>query len=198
MAGTYFSTQAIPVRIPPDIHPVTSPAFAILRTAEQVPHDLVIRIWRSIGQTRLQLLWCGRQPHKVQIDAPQQDMSGRRSYRCQSAFLIPGGQEGINRVLRPAWFVDSWQRQTDRLLKRPVLAGICGRGFRWRGGSLLNPGPQQVDLCGAQTDPFFQWRHPLCPWCRDTGQQQTLLRLPHDQNAATITTLEHQLPGFQP
>ena len=75
LAIANFDTKTPPIRIAPDVHPVATPALAVLLAAQQSFDDGFICRLRLSGiflLERVLFLARGRQPDQIEIDAPQQ------------------------------------------------------------------------------------------------------------------------------
>ena len=87
---------AVPIAVPPHVHPMPRPAFAVVRAGEQVINDPFVSVTGRIIQERMQLFAARRQADQVEIDAPQQYfLRGGRTW-TQAALVMFGGDEGVD------------------------------------------------------------------------------------------------------
>ena len=124
-----YIPSAEPVCIPPNIHPVPSPAFCVHGRSEQFIDDLFViflgRISREIGEG----LWARWQPDKVEVDSPQSGIRIGLGLPNET-FGFPGLlQERIDRMDRSVRGLEVGDFGSNRDLKSPMLIGIRFRGI---------------------------------------------------------------------
>lgn len=64
----------MPIGVPPQIHPMPSPPFAVPRITQQPIDNVFVSRRRFVREKRPQLLASRRQSDQVEINAPEQDM----------------------------------------------------------------------------------------------------------------------------
>ena len=96
----------------------------------------------------MQLLARRRQADQVEVDAAQERRLVGVGERLESAFLVLGGQEGVDRVGGPGRIFDGRDRGPDRLPERPVGEGLPRASRRRALGPPVDPGLEQA-TCSA-------------------------------------------------
>src|SRR5262249_330274 len=133
LAVPYFvGAASIPIAVAPDVHPVTSPALAILRARQKLIHDLLIGILGAIGQKRVDLLASGWDADQVEIHPSQQRVSVSHRQRLEALLFMFGGEKSIDGVAYPRAVPHRRRHRTSRRPKRPMIAPRSSR--RCRGG----------------------------------------------------------------
>ena len=90
---------AVPVAVPPDVHPVPAPALAVLGAGQQPVDDLLVGVRRRVGEEGVQLLAGRRQADQVEVDAAQQGVRLRRGRTQRHALRwCARGQERVDRI----------------------------------------------------------------------------------------------------
>src|SRR5262245_16076550 len=90
--------EALTLREPSHVEPVSSPALAITRRGQQSINQLLICIWRLVFQEGVQFLGRGREAMQViGSAADQRGAIGGRRHRQAFAFEL-GDNKGIDRV----------------------------------------------------------------------------------------------------
>ena len=149
---------AVPVAVPPDVHPVPAPALAVLRRGEQAIDDRLV-----VRQLVAQLLRRRRQADQIEIDAPQQQVRRRFANRRQLQLGVLGGDEGVDRIGGPGRVGDVRHRRPNRLLERPVIRLALHLRPAVRAPASIQA-PQHGDLLFGQRLAFrrhFQFAPPL-------------------------------------
>ena len=90
---------AVAVRVTREVQPVTAPAFAEMRRAQQPIYQPLIRIRPRVGHELAYLLGLGRQPEQIQAQPPDQRVAVRLGRRRDFLLRQPREHKRINRIL---------------------------------------------------------------------------------------------------
>src|SRR5262249_15806165 len=101
LAEVVVAPVFVAVGVAPHVHPVPAPALAVMRTGQQASAELFIPLLGFVVWGWLQLLTCRRQTDQIEIDSTDKDVPRRLPLRLQTALLVLGGDECIDRVLDP-------------------------------------------------------------------------------------------------
>ncbi len=128
LALAYLGAEAVPVAVPPDVHPVPRPTLAVSRAGQKPFDDISIRLFGRVSRKSGDFLGAGKQPDQVEVDTADQ----RRRVGGWSGFepvlFVLGGDEGIDRVLDPGGLSADGRSGRDvgasKGLKGPVVAWV--------------------------------------------------------------------------
>ena len=189
---------AVPVAIPPDVHPVPPPALAILRAVEEAIDHLLVGVIGGVGEEGEPLFGGGDQADQVEVDPAEERPLVGVGARPEPARLVLGGEERVDRVADPCRVLDLGDLGTDRRLEGPVRAGVVG--LRLVGG--LRPGVdprlQPRDLLGRERLPLSRRGHPPILVAGDGVDEQALGALAGDDRRASVPPGPHVRRGVEP
>ncbi len=111
--------EAIAVRIPRNIEPVTAPAFAVVRRGKEFVDQSLPRAWSIVRHKLGRFCGRGRQSGQVEISPAQKRLpvGSRRGF--EALFLTALLEKKIDRILQVCR--DGGHRGLDRQLERPVV-----------------------------------------------------------------------------
>src|SRR5439155_6160311 len=89
------AAAAVPIAVPPNIHPVPAPALAVARAGQKLVHEPLVGLEGLVGEKGVQLVARRRQADKVKVDPAEQDFVVGGRLLSESAVLVLGGNEGI-------------------------------------------------------------------------------------------------------
>src|SRR3954447_4124694 len=112
MAVANLLAQSVPIAVPPDVHPVPSPALAVAGVGEEPVDDLRFGIRRTVGKEGLALATRRRQADQVEGNPTEPEVLAHRRARRQAAGLVAGGEKGVDRVAGPGLVGRTWDRGT--------------------------------------------------------------------------------------
>ncbi len=185
-------SKSIPVAVPPDVHPVPSPALAIMRAVEQAVDHFVIRVGRIVNQESLHLAARRRQADQIEVHAPQQRGLCRRGAGLQRVPIVFGGNECVDRIADPCRISRHGKQWADGGLVRPMPGRILGDLFHRSLGALVNPGTDRCNLFGSQRLAFGG--HLCNPVCAGYGvNQQAFAALAGNDRRAPASPFDRQL-----
>ena len=160
---TDFGSQAPPIAITPDIHPMTSPTFAVLRTVEQSRDDFLIRFRRIVFHECIELLASRRQTDQIERHTPQPNAFVCLCLGFDASLVMLRRNESVDRVVvwrlvipklkleirngRPHWCLEC------PMIARVALRLLIGRSFR----ALSDPRLDDRDFGELERLPF--WWH---------------------------------------
>ncbi len=129
-----------------------TPAFAEVRRLEQTVHHALVCVGRGVRQERLDLFGRRRQTGQIEIHSTQPYVAIGIWGRLQSCGLQPSQHIPVQFTTRPI-----------RIPHRRNGWGFdhAPHGVRLVCSSLLDPGPEQVDLLGRQRLARIGRRHDL-------------------------------------
>ena len=135
LAVAQLRTEPVPVRVPPNIHPVPRPTLAVLRVFQKLIDDFIPR--PSVRQLRPRR----RQPDEVEVQPPNQNRPLRFRLRFQTTCRAEIIQNDIDWILRIA-------RQRHSLRRADARCSLdSDRAGRQAGGQVLEgPGDLIPDL----------------------------------------------------
>jgi hypothetical protein len=142
LAVTELFAEAIPIGVPPDIHPVTRPAFPMPLTAQQFVDDAFP------GTIVLQLFDSGRQADQVEVEAA--DLQRPRGQWLGLQPLLPAVccQESVDWI-GPHRRIGVFQRGHGGVCdwaEGPMIPGIDGHRFLGSLGARFDPAAEDVDF----------------------------------------------------
>ena len=127
--------QAVPVAVPPDVHPVPAPALAVMRVGQQPVDDPLPGVGPPVVEKVAQLGHRRRQADQVPVESPELGRLVRLGQRFEAAMLSVVGEKGVDRV-RERGVRDSRGGPPCGDLEGPVAARILGPVFHrpapWR------------------------------------------------------------------
>ena len=163
-------SETVPVGVPPDVHPVSTPAFAVMRTFKQSINDTVPRSRTIVSQERSQFILRWRKADQVKINPPQQQRLLHSSDRLQPKFAMLRRDERVNRILRRNPLA---RRQVclHGPLKRPVFTRVRV-GFFVLGSRSTVRDPLSDGINLSRFERFTFWRHSEVVIVRHHPHQQ--------------------------
>ena len=196
LALTDFVGVAIPVAVPPDIHPVPGPALGVLGPGEQLVDHPLVGGGRVIGQKRIEFSAGRRQAEQIERHPSQQHLFGRESDRRHPGRLLTSPNERIDRVRTPLGGIDLRQLGPTHGLERPVFVRVFRNrlvGPRCPSG---NPLFDEGDLVRLER-PTFRRHQRDAVTALDRLNQQTPVHISGHDSRPAGTAFSNQLDGIQ-
>ena len=142
---------AVPVGVPPHVHPPAAPPLAVRRRREQAIDHLLVGVRCVVPEECIEFAARRRQAGEVEPHAAEEGRLVRFADRLQPALLPLRLEEGVNRIRdRPRLAANRDGRAVNRL-ERPVLRWVGLRLLPFRClRALLDPRLQERELRGGQ------------------------------------------------
>ena len=102
LALANLGAEAVPVAVPPDVHPVPPPALAVLRAGQQPIDERLVGPIAGIGHERADHLGAGDQPGQVEATRRIKVAGSAAGRGVKPVLAMLGGQERVDRVPDPA------------------------------------------------------------------------------------------------
>ena len=192
LAFADFRPVAVPVAVPPDIHPVAAPAFSVRGRSEQAIDIAFDRVGSVVAKQFSQLVFVRRQADEVERQATDEHSACRRFGRRDPRLLTTGLQPSIDRAAEPLRRRCHRRGGDGERLDRPVPQRLAGRR---QPRALIDPAAQGGDLFGGQR--VAGRRHPLVVLGGDSMDQQARTAVARGPERAAVAAFAQGVGGIE-
>ena len=185
---------AIPVGVPPDIHPMPSPTLAVLRPLQQIiDHSFVVARFGA-GRERTQFVARWRQADQIEMNSPQPRRAIGLAHGSQSEFFMLRRQKRIDGSPHPLGMLhDGNGRSHDGSIRPPVARIGLRLLIGWPRRAAVDPLFEQLDLVSGERRPVSIRRHLDVTGASDNLDEPTLHSVTrHDDGSALATLLQQR------
>ena len=185
------------IAVPPDVHEVPGPAFAVPWTVEQPVDGVFKSCRRFVFKERLSFFRCRWQAGQRERGSPQQHRPGGFSDGGDSETLVLVREESVDVVSNPRCR-NVRHLRLDRGKERPVPRRGFGNRLVGSHGPARDPGRKPGGLRPGQSRAGIRRRHPIVVVRGHSLQQETLRGRAFHEDRPVVSPLFDQARRIQP